>query len=83
MRRLASAGADLDAGFLAVKRTVLLIGKDVTEGTPYRPDYVTRRFKALATAAGLPVIKLHEGRHSAAHKAAAEVVAKLVEAAAS
>jgi integrase len=36
------------------------------DGTPWRPDYVTRRFKAIANAAGLPVIKLHEGRHSAA-----------------
>jgi integrase len=79
---------------------------------------VSRRFKRLAALAGLPVIKLHEGRHSAAslardatvdpeirrrtlghagaamtahythieaeaHKAAAEAVAKLVEAASS
>jgi integrase len=36
------------------------------DGTPYRPDYVTRRFKSLAGQAGVPVIKLHEGRHSAA-----------------
>jgi integrase len=28
--------------------------------------YVTRRFKVIAKTAGLPVIKLHEGRHSAA-----------------
>jgi integrase len=36
------------------------------DGTPYKPDAVSRRFKQLATLAGLPVIKLHEGRHSAA-----------------
>ena len=36
------------------------------DGTPYKPDAVTRRFQRLATLAGLPVIKLHEGRHSAA-----------------
>jgi integrase len=36
------------------------------DGTPWRADYVSRRFKALARAGGLPVIKLHEGRHSAA-----------------
>ena len=42
----------------------LIFCKD--DGTPYRPDYVTRRFKSLAGQAGLPVIKLHEGRHSAA-----------------
>ena len=35
-------------------------------GEPRRPDYVSRRFKQLATDAGVPVIKLHEGRHSAA-----------------
>ena len=36
------------------------------DGSPWPPDYVSRRFKALAAAAGVPVIKLHEGRHSAA-----------------
>jgi hypothetical protein len=35
------------------------------DGTPWRPDYVTRRFKVIAKTAGLPAIKLHEGRHSA------------------
>ena len=109
--------ADLDAGYVRVRRPIVLIGGDVVEstpktstgdrliwldartvrllrehrkaqlvarfrageawqdndlifckddGTPYRPDYVTRRFKSLAGQAGLPVIKLHEGRHSAA-----------------
>jgi integrase len=33
------------------------------DGTPYPPDYVSRRFRELAVAAGLPRIKLHEGRH--------------------
>lgn len=42
----------------------LIFCKD--DGTPWKPDYVSRRFKVLAKAAGLPVIKLHEGRHSAA-----------------
>jgi hypothetical protein len=32
------------------------------DGTPYKPDAVTRRFKRLAALAGLVVIKLHEGR---------------------
>ena len=36
------------------------------DGSPLRPDSVSRRFKAIAKAAGVPVIKLHEGRHSAA-----------------
>src|ERR1700689_784004 len=35
-------------------------------GMPLQPDAVSRRFKVLATAAGLPAIKLHEGRHSPA-----------------
>jgi integrase len=36
------------------------------DGSPWPPDYVSRRFRTAAAAAGLPVIKLHEGRHSAA-----------------
>ena len=111
------ADADLDDGYVRVRRPIVLIGAEVVEstpktktgdrliwldvessrllrehrkaqlktrmkagetwkdndlifcqddGAPYRPDYVTRRFKALAAKAGLPVIKLHEGRHSAA-----------------
>jgi integrase len=36
------------------------------DGTPYRPDQVSATFKKLAKAADLPVIRLHEGRHSAA-----------------
>ena len=36
------------------------------DGTPWKPDYVSRRFKALAKAGGLPPRKLHEGRHMAA-----------------
>jgi integrase len=35
------------------------------DGTPWRPSYVSRQFSALAEAAGVPVIKLHEARHSA------------------
>lgn len=36
------------------------------DGSPYPPDYVSRRFRELIAAAGLPRIKLHEGRHTAA-----------------
>jgi len=36
------------------------------DGAPWKPDHVSRRFKVIARTAGLPVIKLHEGRHSAA-----------------
>jgi integrase len=111
------AGADVDAGYLTVQRTILQHGGAIVEGqpktaasgrriwldtatvtmlkahrraqlatrlrastawqdndlifcrddgSPWPPDYISRRFKALARAAGVPVIKLHEGRHSAA-----------------
>jgi integrase len=36
------------------------------DGTPLRPEHVSRRFNALAKDAGLPVIKLHAARHTAA-----------------
>jgi integrase len=36
-----------------------------SDGTPWRPDYVSKRFRALAAQAGLPPIKLHSARHSA------------------
>lgn len=35
-------------------------------GTPFEPRNVTRQFKALLTAAGLPNIRLHDLRHSCA-----------------
>jgi hypothetical protein len=36
------------------------------DGTPWPPDLVSRRFKSAARAAGVPVLKLHEGgRHTA------------------
>jgi integrase len=37
-----------------------------TDGSPWPPDYVSREFKRYAADAGIPVIKMHEGRHSAA-----------------
>jgi integrase len=36
------------------------------DGRPLAPDYISRRFKELAAAARLPVIKLHAARHTAA-----------------
>jgi integrase len=36
------------------------------DGSAVPPDYVTRRFREIAKAAGVPVIRLHEGRHTAA-----------------
>ena len=35
------------------------------DGTPLRPDTVTQQFEALAEAAGLPRIRLHDMRHGA------------------
>ena len=34
------------------------------DGRPLRPEYVTRHFQALAEKAGLPVIRLHDLRHT-------------------
>lgn len=36
------------------------------DGTRYSPDYISRKFRETSAAAGLPRIKLHEGRHTAA-----------------
>jgi integrase len=35
-------------------------------GGALKPDWISRRFKAMAKEAGLPVIKLHAARHTAA-----------------
>ena len=34
------------------------------DGRPLRPEYATRHFQALSQDAGLPVIRLHDLRHS-------------------
>jgi integrase len=34
-------------------------------GRPWNPDHVSKRFQRLAAQAGVPVITLHEARHSA------------------
>jgi integrase len=36
------------------------------DGSPLYPEYVTKRFKTLAKEAGLPVIRFHATRHTAA-----------------
>ena len=36
------------------------------DGTPFRPDYVTRHFRVLLKKNGLPHIRFHELRHSCA-----------------
>lgn len=49
------------------------------DGRPIRGDYLTRRFEALAAAAGLPVIRFHDLRHTHASAAlAAGVPIKVV-----
>ena len=35
-------------------------------GDPMAPDRLTRTFRALATGAGLPPVRLHDLRHGAA-----------------
>jgi integrase len=35
-------------------------------GRPWHPDTITKRFTKLATAAGLPPVRLHDLRHGAA-----------------
>jgi integrase len=49
--------------------TGLVFSKD--DGTPFRPEYVTRHFQQLAKDAGLPPIRLHDLRHGAASLALA------------
>ncbi|MGQ0743968.1 MAG: tyrosine-type recombinase/integrase [Acidimicrobiales bacterium] len=34
------------------------------DGSPIRPDTITRRFRDLLKGAGLPVIRLHDVRHT-------------------
>jgi integrase len=41
------------------------------DGRPLRPEYVTRHFQALARRAGLPVIRVHDLRHTRASVALA------------
>jgi integrase len=48
-------------------------------GAAINPDWISRRFKAMAVEAGLPVIKFHATRHTAATLAlAAKVDTKVV-----
>lgn len=54
--RLAAGEAWEDSGRLFTRE----------DGTPLYPEQVTRTFKYLAKAAGLPVIKFHAARHTAA-----------------
>jgi integrase len=37
-----------------------------SDGTPWRPDTVSRRWREAVKAAGLPPLRLHDGRHTAA-----------------
>jgi integrase len=48
-------------------------------GAPLKPDWISRRFKELTAEAGLPVIKFHAARHTAATLALqAKVETKIV-----
>ena len=50
------------------------------DGSPWHPDYVTRRFGQLAYAAGLPPVTVHGLRHGAATYAlAAGIDRKIVQ----
>jgi integrase len=40
------------------------------KGAPYHPSYLTHRWADLCRAAGVPVIALHDARHTAATLAA-------------
>ena len=47
-----------------------------TDGQPLHPDYLTRRFRRLVDASGLPPVRLHDLRHGAAslpHSAGADL----------
>ncbi|MBX7268976.1 site-specific integrase [Micromonospora sp. Llam7] len=52
-----------DAGLLYKELGYVFCKED---GTPYHPKYFTDRFRALCIAAGVPVIVLHDGRHTSA-----------------
>lgn len=54
--RLAAGEAWVDSGRMFTR----------PDGSPLYPEQVTKGFKALAKAAGLPVIKFHATRHTAA-----------------
>lgn len=54
--RLAAGPAWKDSGQMFTTET----------GAALNPDWISRRFKELAAAAGLPVIKFHGARHTAA-----------------
>ncbi|MFT4043452.1 MAG: tyrosine-type recombinase/integrase [Gordonia sp. (in: high G+C Gram-positive bacteria)] len=54
--RLALGGGWPDTGYVAVQ----------ADGTPIRPETYSAEFGRLAKAAGVPVIRLHDARHTAA-----------------
>ena len=35
------------------------------DGSPYKPDYISRRFKKVLQRSGLPLIRFHDLRHTA------------------
>lgn len=52
----------LAAGTFAYKRTGYVVVNEL--GETYRPDYYSERFERLTRRAGLPIIRLHDTRHT-------------------
>jgi integrase len=46
------------------------------DGSPYHPKYFTDKFRAICVAAGVPIITLHDGRHTSATVGADHGVAR-------
>lgn len=63
--RLAWAGAGVETGFVFTRE----------DGAMLHPEHLSRRFRVLARHAGLPPIRLHDGRHTSASLALAAGVA--------
>jgi integrase len=55
---------EIDALGLAYRRGGYVFCHE--DGRPYHPKYFTDRFRALCVQAGVPVIVLHDGRHTSA-----------------
>jgi integrase len=66
--RLGWGGAWVDTGLVFTRE----------DGSPLHPEYVTRHFQVLAKNAGLPRIRLHDLRHTAATLALAAGVEMVV-----
>lgn len=63
-RRLARQEQEMAAAGIAYHRLGHLFCNE--DGKPYSPTFLTNRFRALCVQAEVPVIVLHDGRHSSA-----------------